>query len=136
MDIVRDTPQFCLYLLWFATDSLQVHSCDARTKDGEGVDDVCGFDGAVIDSVVPHHFHKLGIIRVANHGLCLAGCNGVLDFMLGEAFVMLADGLNHGHSIYKLHVNVGQTTAYTILLLEEGDFFAPGGGDNPVATMW
>jgi hypothetical protein len=70
----------------------------------------------------------------AGHGLCLAGHNGVLDFALGEAFATLADGLNHGHGVHGLHVDVGESTAYTILLSEEGDFFAPGGGDNPVAT--
>jgi hypothetical protein len=71
---------------------------------------------------------------VAGHGLCLAGRNGVLDFMLGEAFITLADGLNHGHSIHGLHVDIGESVAYTVLLSEEGDFFAPGGGDDPVTT--
>ncbi len=114
-------------------DSLPRHSCNARNKDGEGVGDVCRFDGAVFDSVVPHHLNELGVSRVDGHGLCLAGCNGVLDFELGEAFVMLMDGLNHGHGVHGLHVNVGESAAYTVLLSEEGDFFAPRGGEDPVA---
>ncbi len=84
MEIVRDTPQFCFYSLWFAMDSIPTRSCDAWTKDGEGNGDVSRSDGAVFDSVVPHHLHKLGVSRVDGHGLCLAGCNGVLDFALGE----------------------------------------------------
>jgi hypothetical protein len=135
MGIVRDTPQFCLYLLWFAADSLPAHSCNAWTKDGEGIGDVHGFDGAVFDSVVPHNFHYLGVSRLAGHGLCLAGHNGILDFALGEAFVMLADVLNHGHGVHGLHVDVGESAAYTVLLSKEGDFFAPWGGDDPVATI-
>jgi hypothetical protein len=43
MEIVRDAPQFCLYLLWLATDSLPAHFCDAWTKNGEGIGDVGGF---------------------------------------------------------------------------------------------
>ncbi len=96
---------------------------------------VCaGLMGQFFDSVVSHHFHKLGVSRVAGHGLCLAGRNGVLDFVLGEAFVRMADGLNHGNGIHGQHVNVGESMAYNIFLSEEGDFFAPGGGDDPVAT--
>ncbi len=121
-------------MLWLAADSLPAHSCDAWTKDGKGVGDVGRFDGAVFNSFVSHHFHELGISRVASHGLCLAGHNGFFDFVFGEAFMTLADGLNHGHGIHGLHVNVGESVAYTVLLSEEGDFFALGGGDNLIAT--
>ena len=132
--ILQDMPRFRLYLLWFAVDSLLEHSCDAQTKDGEGIGDVRRFEGAVFDSVVSHHFLELGVSRVSGYSLCLAGRNGVLDFALGEAFVTLTDGLNHGHGIHGLHIDVGKFAAYAVLLLEEGDFFTPGGGDNPVAT--
>jgi hypothetical protein len=54
--------------------------------------------------------------------------------MLGEAFITLADSFNHGHSIHGLHFNVGESAAYAVLLSEEGDLFALGGGDNPIAT--
>ncbi len=80
MDIVRDAHLFCIYLLWLVADSLSVHSWDALTKDGEGIGDVGGFDGAVFNSVVSHHFHELGISKVANHGLGLASLNGIFDF--------------------------------------------------------
>ncbi len=85
-------PQFCLYLLWFLADSLPAHSCDAQIEDGGGIGDVGGFDEAVFNSVVFHHFHKLGINRGASHGLCLADRNGVFDFTLGVAFVTLVVG--------------------------------------------
>ncbi len=134
MEFVPDMPQFCLYMLWFVADILPAHACNAWTKDGEGIGDVRGFHGAVFDNVVSHHFYELGISRVAGHGLCLVGHNGVLDFALGEAFIMLVDGLNHGHCVHGLHVNKGESAAYAILLSEEDDFFAPGGCDNPVAT--
>jgi hypothetical protein len=71
---------------------------------------------------------------VTSHVLCLAGCNGIFDFALGEAFVTLVHGLNHGLSVHELHVNVGESVEYTVLLLREGDFFALGIGDNPIAT--
>ncbi len=108
--------QWSLYSLWLVADSLSAHSCDARTKDGESIGDVGSFDGAVFNIVVSHHFHELGISRVASHGLGLAGCNGIFDFMLGEAFIMLADNLYHGHSIHGLHVNVGESAAHVVLL--------------------
>ncbi len=104
MEIVWDVPQFCLYLLWFAADNLSTHSYDAQTEVGKGIGDVGGFDGAVFNSVYSHRFHKLGISRVASHSLGLAGRNGVFDYMLGEAFVTLADGLNHGHGVHGLRV--------------------------------
>ncbi len=71
---------------------------------------------------------------MASHGLCLAGCNCLFDVTLGEAFVTLVDGFNHCHSIHGLHVDVGESVAYAVLLSEEGDFFALGGGDDPIAT--
>ncbi len=111
-----------------------MHSCDAWTKDGEGVGDVGGFDGAVFNCVVSHNFHKLGTSRVVSHGLRFAGHNGIFDFALGEVFVMLVDGLYHGNGVHWLHVDVGESTAYAILLMEEGDFFALGGGDDPIAA--
>ncbi len=92
-------------------DSLPAHSCHAQAKDRAGIGDVDGFDGAVFKGVVFHHFHELGIIRVASYGLRLAGCNGVFDFTLSEAFVTLANGLNHGHGVHGLHVDVGESVA-------------------------
>jgi hypothetical protein len=71
---------------------------------------------------------------VAGHSLCLAGRNGIFYVALGEALVTLADNLNYGHGVHGLHVDVGESAAYAVLLSEEGDFFAPGGGDNTVAT--
>ncbi len=47
MKIVQDVLQFFLYLLWLAVDSLPVHSCNAWTKDGEGIGDVGEFDRVV-----------------------------------------------------------------------------------------
>ncbi len=92
------------------------------------------FDGAIFDSVASHHFEKLGIRRVANHGLGLAGSNGILDFTLGVAFIALADGLDHGHGVCGMHVDVQESATHAILLAMEGDLFALGGGDDPVAT--
>jgi hypothetical protein len=89
-----------------------------------------GLMGQFFYGVVSRHFCKLGVSRVASHGLCLVGCNDVLDYALGEAYVTLVDGLNHGHSVHGLHLNVGESAAYTILLSEEGDFFALRGSDD------
>jgi hypothetical protein len=93
------------------------------------------FDGAVFNSIVSHHFHKLGISRVASHGLGLVGRNGVFDFTLGEAFIMLAEGLNHGHGIHGLLVDVGESAAHALSFSVEGDLFVLGGGDDPIATV-
>ncbi len=93
-----------------------------------------GFDGAIFDSVTSHHFEELGISWVANHGLGTAGGDGILDFALGVAFIMLADGLDHDHSICGMHVNVQESETHAILLVMEGDLFALGSGNNPVAT--
>jgi hypothetical protein len=75
----------------------------------EGIGNVDGFDGAVF--------------------------NSVFEFAFGEeAFVTLTDGLNHGHGIHGLHVDVGESAAYAALVSEEGDLFALGAGDDPIAT--
>ncbi len=71
---------------------------------------------------------------MANHGLGLAGSNGILDFALGVAFIALADGLDHGHGIRGMHVNVRESMTHTILLAMEGDLIALGGGDDQVAA--
>jgi hypothetical protein len=76
----------------------------------------------------------LGISWVANHGLSLTGGDGILDFALGVAFLALADGLDHGHGVRGMHVDVRESATHTILLAMEGDLFALGGGDDPVAT--
>jgi hypothetical protein len=134
MEIIRDAPRFCLYLLRLGANSLSAHSCSAWAKDGEGICNVGGFDGAIFDSVASHHFKELGISWVANHGLGLAGGNGILDFALGVAFIALADGLDHGHGVCGMHVNVRESRTHAILLAMEGDLFALGGGDDPVVT--
>jgi hypothetical protein len=134
MEVVRDAPQFCLHLLWLAANGVSAHSCSAQAKDGEGVGNVGGFDGAFFDSVASHHIKDLGIIWVANHGLGFAGGDGILDFALGVAFIALTDGLDHGYGICGMHVDVWEYVTHAILLAMEGDLFALGGGDNPVAT--
>ncbi len=134
MEVIRDAPRFCLYSLWLAANSLSAHSCSAWAEDGEGVGNVGGFDGAIFDSVASHHFEKVGISWVANHGLGLVGGDGILDFALGVAFIAPADGLDHGHGDCGMHVDVQESGTHTILLVMEGDLFALGGGDDPVAT--
>ena len=69
---------------------------------------------------------------MAGHGLGLACSSGILNFALGEAFILLANGLNHRNSIRGLHVDVGEAMAHAILLSVEGDLFALGGHDNPI----
>jgi hypothetical protein len=59
--------------------------------------------------------------------------SGILNFVLGEAFILLANGLNHHNSIRGLHVNVGEATAHVVLLSVEGDLFALGGCDDPIS---
>ncbi len=134
MEVVQDAPRFCLYLLQLAANSLSMHSCSAWAKDGEGVGNVVGFDGAIFDSVVSHHFNELGFSWVANHGLGLAGGNGILDFALGIAFIVLTDGLVHGLGVHGMLVDVWESATHAILLAMEGDLFVLGGGDDPVAT--
>ncbi len=95
---------------------------------------VFGFDGAIFDSFISHHFQELGISRVAGHGLGLACRDGILDFALGEAFVTLADGLDHCHGCLGLHVDVREAMAHTVFLLVEGDLFAMRSGDDPIAS--
>ncbi len=133
MEVVRDAPRFCLYLLWLVAKSLSAHSCSAQAKDDEGIGNVGGFDGEFFDSVASHHFEELGISWFANHGLGLAGGNGILDFVLGVAFIVLADSFDHGHGIHGMHVDVRESTTHAILLAMEGDLFPWGVGDDPVA---
>ncbi len=134
MEIIWDASRLCLYLLWFAADGLSAHSCDAWAKNGASVGDVFGFDGAIFDGFISHHFQELGISWVAGHGLGLAGRDGILDFALGEAFVTLADSLDHCHSRLGLHVNVREATAHAVFLSVEGDLVAMRSGDDPVAS--
>ncbi len=111
-----------------------MHSCSVQAKDGEDVGNVGGFDGAIFDSVASHHIEELGISWVANHGLGFVGDDGILDFALGVAFIALADSLDHGYGICGMHVDVRESATHAILLAMEGDLFALGGGDDPVAT--
>ncbi len=134
MEVVRDAPRFCLYLLWLAANGLSAYSCSAWSKDGEGVGNVGGFDGAIFDSVASHHFKELGISWEANHGLGFAGGDGILDFALGVAFIALADDSDLGHGVCGMHVDVREFVTHTIFLSMKGDLFALGGGDNPVAN--
>jgi hypothetical protein len=134
MEVVRDAPRFCLYLLWLAANGFSAHSCSAWAKDGEGVGNVDRLDGAIFDSVASHHIKELGISWVANHGLGFAGGDGILDFALGVAFKALVDGLGHGYGVRGVHVNVRESATHTILFAVEGELFALGGGDDPVAT--
>ena len=99
-----------------------------------GVSDVVGVDQEVFDRVVSHHFEELSIGGVAGHGLGLVCSNGILNFALGEAFILLANGLDHRHSIRGLHVNVGESTARAVLFSVEGDFLALGGHDDPISS--
>jgi hypothetical protein len=71
MEIVWDASRLRLYLLWLAVDGLSTHSCNAQAEYGASIGDVFGFDGAIFDSFISHHFQELGISRVASHGL---GC--------------------------------------------------------------
>ncbi len=70
---------------------------------------------------------------MAGHGLGLACSSGIFNFALGEAFISLANGLNHHNSIRGLHVDVGEATAHAVLLSVEGDQFALGGCDDPIS---
>ena len=92
------------------------------------------FDWAVFDRVVTYHFEELGVGGVACHGLGLACSSGILNFAFGVAFILLANGLNHSHSIRGLHVDVGESTAYAVLFLVEGDLLALGGRDDPISS--
>ncbi len=134
MEIVWDASRLRLYLLWLVADGLSAHSCNAWAEYGASVGDVFGFDGAIFDSFISHHFQELGVSRVAGHGLGLACRDGILDFALGEALVMLADGLDHCHSRRGLHVDVREATAHAVFLLVEGDLFAMRSGEDPIAS--
>jgi hypothetical protein len=116
MEVVRDAPRFCLYSHWLKVNVLSAHSCSARAKDGEGIGNVGRFDGAIFDCVASHHIKELGISWVANHGLGFVGGNGILDLVHGVAFISPADGLDHGHGICGMHVDVRESAAHAILL--------------------
>jgi hypothetical protein len=134
MKVVWNASRLCLYLLWLAADGLPVHSCNSLAKYGASVGDVFRFDGAIFDSVISHHFQELGIGRVAGHGLGLACRNGILDYTLGKTFVLLANRLDHCHGCLGLHVDVREATAHAVFLSVEGDLFAVGSGDDPIAS--
>ncbi len=134
MEIIWDASRLRLYLLWLAADGLSAHSCDARAKNGASIGDEFGFDGAIFDGFISHHFQDSGVSWVAGHGLGLADRDGILDFALGEAFVTLADGLDHCHDRLGLHVNVREAMAQAVFLSVEGDLVAMKSGDNPVAS--
>jgi len=46
----------------------------------------------------------------------------------------LVDGLGHCYGLLGLHVDVGEATTHSVFFLVEGDLFAVGGGDDPVAS--
>jgi hypothetical protein len=100
-----------------------VHSCDAQAKDCMHISYVFGFDGAIFI-----------IGGMPGHGLCLACSDGFKDFALGETLIMLANGLNHGHSGRGAHIKVGETTSDALGLAMKDDFFAIEVGDNLLAT--
>ena len=93
-----------------------------------------GFDWAVLDRVVTHHFGELSVGGVACHGLGLLCSSGVLNFAVGEAFILLVNSLDHSHSIRGLHVNVGESMAHAVLFLVDGDLLALGGHDDPISS--
>ncbi len=134
MEAILDVPWFCLYMFWLAENGLSTHSCSTQAKDGEGVGNVGGFDGKIFDCVASHHIKELGISWVVNHGLGFAGGNGILDFALDVAYIVLVDGLDHGYGVCGMHVEVQESMTHTILLAMEGDLVALGGDDNPIAT--
>jgi hypothetical protein len=49
-----------------------LHSCSAQVKDRASVGNFFGFDWAVFNTVVSHHFKILGVSRVTIHGFGLA----------------------------------------------------------------
>ncbi len=135
MKVVWNASRLRLYLLWLAADCLPVHSCNVWAKYGASVGIVFGFDGAIFDSVISHHFQELGVGRVAGHGLGLACRDGILDFTLGKTFVLLANHLDHCLGCLGLHVDVWEAMAHAIFLSVEDDLFAKGSGDNPIASV-
>jgi hypothetical protein len=95
---------------------------------------VFGFDGAFFNSFASHHGLELGVGGVACHGLAFASNYVAAYLAFCEAFVVLADGLNHCHGQCGPHVEVGKATAYAIWFPVEGDVFALGGSDDPFAS--
>jgi hypothetical protein len=134
MEIIWDASRLHLYSLWLVADGLSTHSCNAWAKYGASVGDVFGFDEAIFDNFISRRFQELGVSRVAGHGLGLACRDGILDFALGEAFVTLADGLDHCHGCLGLHVDVREATTHAVFLSVEGDLFAMRSSDNPIAS--
>ena len=134
MKVIWNASWLHLYLLWLAADGLSAHSCNAWAEYGASVGYVFRFDGAIFDSVISHHFQELGVGRVASHGLGLACRNGILDFTLGKTFLSLADHLDHCHGYLGLHVDVREATAHAVFFSVEGDLFAVGSGDDPIAS--
>ncbi len=116
MKIVRNTAWRCLYLAGFAKNSFPAHSCNAWTEYGVGVSNVFGFDGEIFNSVAFHNGLELGIGGVACRGLAFAGNYGIAYLVFCEAFVALADGLNHCHGQCGPHVDVGKAAAYASLV--------------------
>jgi hypothetical protein len=86
-----------------------------------GVSDVVGFDQAVFDKVVSHHFEELSAGGVAGHGLGFACSSGILDFALDEVLILLEHSLDYHHIIRGLHVNVRESIAHAVLFLVEDD---------------
>ena len=97
---------------------------------------MAGFDRAVFDRVVTHHFEELSVGGVACRGLGLVCSSCILNFAFGEAFILLANGLDHSHSICGLHGNVGESTAHTVFFLVEvqGDLLVLGGREDPISS--
>jgi hypothetical protein len=111
-----------------------MHSCDAWTKYGVGISNLFGFDEAIINSVASHHGLESGIGGVACHGLVFVSNYGIANLALHEAFVVLADGLNHCHSRCGPHVEVGKSATHAIWFVMEGDLFILGSSDNPFTS--
>ncbi len=132
--IVGNTAWLCLYLAGFATDSFPAHSCNARTEYGVGISNVFGFDGAIFNSIASHHGLELGIVWVACHDLAFASNYGIAYLAFREAFIVLADGLNHCHGRCGPHVEVVKAASHAVWFTVEGDVFALGGSDNPSAS--
>ncbi len=98
------------------------------------ISNVFGFDGAFFYVFISCHIVELSAGGMPGHGLCLAPGDGIEDLVFGETLVALANGLNHGHGGCGAHIEVGEAAADTIGLAVKDDFFAVGGGDNPLAN--
>jgi hypothetical protein len=135
VEIVRNIAIFHFHALRFVPYCFSMHSCDARAIDGVGVSDVVGFYGAIFEEPVTHHVLELGVSGVSDHGLGLAGLDGILDFVLCESFITLPDGLGHRNgSLACLHVDVVESAADALFFVLEHNFVALGGGHYPIAA--